>query len=78
MIVSKEWATIGPLWYMTISTLLKDVMYANYTHQLPEPLHLTIASWPFEAWRLDVVVPLTPKSFTRHIYMLASTDYFSK
>ncbi|KAM2220056.1 hypothetical protein ACFX1S_019303 [Malus domestica] len=35
---------------------------ANFIHQSPEPLHPTVASWPFDAWRLDVVGPITPKS----------------
>ena len=48
-----------------------------YTQPL-EPLHPTIASWPFDAWGLDVVGPITPKSFTGHAYILAATNYFSK
>ena len=52
--------------------------HANFIHQLPEPLHPTIASWPFDAWGLDVVGPLTPKSSDGHSYILAATDYFSK
>ena len=51
--------------------------HANYIHQPPEPLHPTIASWPFEAWGLDLVGPL-PKSSLGHLYILAATDYFSK
>ncbi|GKV13724.1 hypothetical protein SLEP1_g24709 [Rubroshorea leprosula] len=44
----------------------------------PEPLHPTIASWPFDAWGLDVIGPITLKSSARHAYILAATDYFSK
>ena len=51
---------------------------ANFIHQPPEPLYLTVASWLFEAWRLDVVGPITPKSSACHSYILAATDYFSK
>ncbi|XP_015078307.1 uncharacterized protein LOC107022114 [Solanum pennellii] len=43
----------------------------------PEVLHPTIASCPFDAWRLDIVGPL-PKSSGGHLYILAATDYFSK
>ncbi|GKU96286.1 hypothetical protein SLEP1_g9534 [Rubroshorea leprosula] len=43
-----------------------------------EPLHPTIASWPFHAWGLDVIGPITPKSSAGHAYILATTDYFSK
>ena len=70
-------------------TMVKDCMeyakrcsacqfHANFIHQPPEPLHPTVASWPFDAWGLDVVGPLTPKSSDGHSYILAATDYFSK
>ncbi|XP_012846872.1 PREDICTED: uncharacterized protein LOC105966841 [Erythranthe guttata] len=51
--------------------------HANFIHQPPEPLHPTVASWPFDAWGLDVVRPKT-KSSAGHLYILAATDYFSK
>ncbi|CAM8893133.1 unnamed protein product [Rhodiola kirilowii] len=51
---------------------------ANFIHQPPEPLHPTVASWPFEAWGLDVVGPINPKASNGHTYILAATDYFSK
>ncbi|KAG9450498.1 hypothetical protein H6P81_010463 [Aristolochia fimbriata] len=44
----------------------------------PEPLHPTIASWPFEAWGMDIIGPITPKSDSDKQYILAATDYFSK
>ncbi|TYK02888.1 uncharacterized protein E5676_scaffold968G00270 [Cucumis melo var. makuwa] len=52
--------------------------HANFIHQPLEPLHPTMASWPFEAWGLDLVGPITPKSSAGHFYILAATDYFSK
>ncbi|XP_019199626.1 PREDICTED: uncharacterized protein LOC109193238 [Ipomoea nil] len=52
--------------------------HANFIHQPPEPLHPTVASWPFDAWGLDVVGPITPKSSAGHAYILVATDYFSK
>ncbi|KAK4384634.1 hypothetical protein Sango_3041300 [Sesamum angolense] len=69
-------------------TMVKDCMdyarrcqacqfHANLIHQPPEPLQPTVASWPFDAWGLDVVGPLT-KSSGGHSYILAATDYFSK
>ncbi|KAL0320261.1 UNVERIFIED_CONTAM: hypothetical protein Sradi_5287600 [Sesamum radiatum] len=67
-------------------------LHANFIHEPPEPLHPMVASWPFDAWGLDVVGPsllshlsdtsiywpITPKSSVGHIYILAATDYFSK
>ena len=56
----------------------KYVQHVNFIYQSPKPLHPTIASWPVDAWGLDVVGPLTPKSSSGHSYILATTDYFSK
>ncbi|XP_009631552.1 uncharacterized protein [Nicotiana tomentosiformis] len=36
--------------------------HANYIHEPPEPLHPIVASWPFDAWGLDVVGPLSKSS----------------
>ncbi|XP_062007333.1 uncharacterized protein LOC133724588 [Rosa rugosa] len=52
--------------------------HANFIHQPPEPLHPTIASYPFDVWGLDAVGPITPKSSAGHSYILAVTDSFSK
>ena len=46
--------------------------------QPPDPLQSTVASWPFEAWGLVVVGPLTPKSSATNMYILVAADYFSK
>ena len=53
-------------------------LHANFIHQLLEPLHPTVTSWPFEARGLDVVGLFTLKSSTEHMYILAAMDYFSK
>ncbi|KAG9444536.1 hypothetical protein H6P81_015876 [Aristolochia fimbriata] len=53
-------------------------LHADYIHQPPMPLHPTVASWPFEAWGMDIIGPITPKSDTDRQYILAATDYFSK
>ncbi|KAB2635364.1 hypothetical protein D8674_025898 [Pyrus ussuriensis x Pyrus communis] len=52
--------------------------HTNFIHQPPEPLHPTVASWPFDAWGLDVVGPITPKLSAGEAYILAATNYFSK
>ena len=59
-------------------TCLACQFHANFIYQPPKLLHPTVASWPFDAWGLDVVRPLTPKSFDGQSYILATTDYFSK
>ncbi|KAM1230600.1 hypothetical protein ACFX1T_040661 [Malus domestica] len=51
--------------------------HTNFIHQPPEPLHPTVVSSLFDAWGLNVVGPITPKSSTGEVYILAATDYFS-
>jgi len=53
-------------------------IHADFIHQPPELLHLTVASWPFEAWEIDVIGPISPSSTKGHWFILAITDYFSK
>ena len=53
-------------------------IHADFIHQPPELLHPTAASWPFEAWGIDVVGPNSPSSTKGHRFNLATTDYFSK
>ena len=48
----------------------------NLIYQPLEPLHLTIVSWPFDVWGLDVVGPFISKSLIGHLYILAITNYF--
>ncbi|KAG9444887.1 hypothetical protein H6P81_016227 [Aristolochia fimbriata] len=48
-------------------------LHADYMHQPPEPLHLTIASWPFEAWVMDIIGPNTPKPDSDRQYIPAAT-----
>ncbi|XP_075104868.1 uncharacterized protein LOC142178948 [Nicotiana tabacum] len=61
-------------------TMMKDYMkhakryqvcqfHANYIHQPPEPLHPTVASWPFDVWGLDIV-GLLPKSSEGQMYII--------
>ena len=53
-------------------------VHADFIHQPLELLHPTVASWPFEAWGIDVVGPISPSSTRGHRFILAITDYFSK
>ncbi|GAA0162300.1 hypothetical protein LIER_39387 [Lithospermum erythrorhizon] len=44
------------------------MFHANFIHQEPEPLHPTFASWPFDAWGLDMVGPLPKRQHVEHLY----------
>ncbi|KAA0065435.1 protein NYNRIN-like [Cucumis melo var. makuwa] len=76
---------MGYYWFTMIHDPMHFVKYceacqfhANFIHQPLEPLHPTIVSWSFEAWGLDLVGPIVPKSLADHAYILVETDYFSK
>ena len=53
-------------------------IHADFIHQPLELLHPTIASWLFEVWGVDVVIPISPPSVKGHQFILTITDYFSK
>ena len=53
-------------------------IHADFIHQSPELLHPTIAAWPFEERRIDVLGPISPLSVKDHWFILAITDYFLK
>ncbi|KAG9449427.1 hypothetical protein H6P81_009392 [Aristolochia fimbriata] len=44
-------------------------LHADYIHQPPVPLHPTVASWPFKAWGMDIIGPITPKSDSTAIHL---------
>ena len=44
----------------------------------PEWLHTTAISWPFEAWGMDIIGPISPPSSKGHHFIFAATEYFSK
>ena len=51
----------------------------HFIHQSPEPFHPFVPSWPFEAWGLDLVFPITPKSSVGHSYILVGRiNHFSR
>ena len=74
-------AIIGRLWSPMQSSTQKGVRLVNckgfYT-PTPELLHPTIAVWPFEAWEIDIIGPISPSSAKGYRFILAITDYFSK
>ncbi|GAA0147889.1 hypothetical protein LIER_36603 [Lithospermum erythrorhizon] len=71
------WPTMGKNYLEFAKRCQPCQFHANFIHQPPEPLYLTVASWPFDAWGLDMVGTL-PKNSDGHIYILAATYYFSK
>ena len=53
-------------------------IHADFIHQPPELLQLTVALWPFEAWGIDIIGPISLSSTIGHWFILVITDYFSK
>jgi hypothetical protein len=69
LIVSSYWVTIDlGLW----------PIHDNFKHLPPVPLYSTVPSRPFDTWGIDVIGAIEPPSATRHHFILADTDYFSK
>ncbi|KAL0396152.1 UNVERIFIED_CONTAM: hypothetical protein Scaly_0063600 [Sesamum calycinum] len=67
-------------------TIVKDCMsyaqrcqvcqfHANFIHTTKTIAPNTVASWPFDAWGLDMVGPFT-KSSVGHLYILAANRLF--
>ena len=53
-------------------------IHVDFIHQPPELLHPTVASWPYEAWGIDIIGSISPPSAKSHRFILVITDYFSK
>jgi len=53
-------------------------IHADFIHQPLELLHPTVAIWPLETWRIDIIGSISPPSVRGHRFILATTDYFSK
>ncbi|KAA0056789.1 uncharacterized protein E5676_scaffold701G00340 [Cucumis melo var. makuwa] len=64
-------------WWLSLLVIFRERKSFGSKKKL-EPLYPTVAYWPFEAWGLDLVGPITPKSSAGHSYILVATDYFSK
>ncbi|XP_070035112.1 uncharacterized protein [Nicotiana tomentosiformis] len=73
----------GTLFRCSFEGLFLRCLDKEEAHQEMEEVHYgscgahQSASWPFDAWGLDVVGPL-PKSSKGQMYILAATDYFSR
>jgi len=52
--------------------------HTDFIHKTPELLHPTVASWPFKAWRIDVLGTISPPLTKGHWFILAITNYFLK
>lgn len=70
------------------ATMVKGVMecskrrnecqkHVNYIHQVFEPLHPIVLSWPFNAWGMIFIGLINPTSGWGHQYISAATDYFT-
>jgi len=46
------------------------LIHADAIHQPPELLHPTVAVWPFKAWRIDIIGPISPLSARGHQFIL--------
>jgi len=58
---------LGYYWSTMIANAIKYAqrckacqIHADFIHQPLELLHPTVASWPFEAWGIDIEGPISP------------------
>jgi len=66
-------------WCSRVCTRCKACqIHADFIHQPPELLHPTVTAWPFEAWGIDIIGPISPPSVKGHRFILTITKYFSK
>jgi len=64
-------------WNMQNSARLAKFTRISYTN--PQSYFtLTVTSWLFEAWGIEVIGPISPLSTRGHRFILTITDYFSK
>ena len=50
-------------------------IHADFIHQPLELVHLIVTTWPFEAWGIDIIEPISPPSVRGHRFTLVITDY---
>lgn len=53
-------------------------IHDNFIHQHLNRLYPTVASWPFERWRTNIIGPIELPSSKGHMFILKATDYFLK
>ncbi|XP_019073411.2 uncharacterized protein LOC100853222 [Vitis vinifera] len=53
-------------------------MHGDLIHVPPSELHALASPWPFSVWGIDIIGKISPKSSSRHEYILVSIDYFTK
>jgi len=73
---------LGYYWPTMIANAIKYAkkckacqIHADFIYQPLELFHPNIASWLFEAWRIDVIGPISPPSTKGHRFILVITDY---
>lgn len=74
--------TIDPRWTPNAFNFARQCYACQilrvFIHQAPGHLHSTKATWPFEAWGMDIIGPINPPSSRGHRFSLAITDNFFK
>ena len=53
-------------------------MHDDFIHVPHSELHALTSPWPFSVWGIDVIGEISPKSSSRHQYILVAIDYFTK
>ncbi|XP_057976008.1 uncharacterized protein LOC131163438 [Malania oleifera] len=56
----------------------KCQIYGDRIQVPPTQLQVLSAPWPFSAWGMDVIGPITPKASNGHRFIFLAIDYFTK
>ena len=53
-------------------------MHGDIIHMPPSELHALTSPWSFSVWGIYIIGNISPKSSSRHEYILVAIDYFTK
>jgi hypothetical protein len=72
------WPSIFRYSYTTIRKCFSCQQFSGKMKKVVMPLQLIVVEQPFSQWGLDVVALINLKSSKEHMYILTTTDYFTK
>ena len=64
--------------YQFVQRCSECQMHGDLIHVSPSELHAQTSPWPFSVWGIDIIGKISPKSSSRHEFILVAIDYFTK
>ena len=72
------WTTLETDCIQYVRKCQKCQIYADRINTPPMPLHSMSSPWPFAAWGIDIIGPISPTASNGHRFILVAIDYFTK